>query len=253
MEKLWIKNRRGQHLAAYLFRPPGESPYIMIISHGFRGAKENAGRIFMFAEQLNQLGITVLAFDYAGSGESEGRFEEMTLSRQAEDLHSVIDYIIAREGQKPILLLGRSFGGSTTLLAAAQRSDISGCIFWSTPVHLVPTFSSMMYDAYLQLKNGHTIVIQDDAGEYTLQPGFAQDLEEISLPSCINRIRDLPVLVIHGRDDEVVDPDNARYMADQLEDVTLYMVEEATHRFVGKIQEREQLTLQWIRLNFDLR
>ncbi|HHW61154.1 MAG TPA: alpha/beta hydrolase [Syntrophomonadaceae bacterium] len=253
MEKLWIKNRRGQRLAAYLFRPPVESSYIMIISHGFRGAKENAGRIFIFAEQLNKLGITVLAFDFAGSGESEGRFEEMTLSRQAEDLHSVIDFIIAREGPKPILLLGRSFGGSTTLLTASQRSDISGCIFWSTPVHLVPTFSSMMYDAYTQLKNGHTIVIQDDGGEFTLQPGFAQDLEEISLTSCIKKISDLPVLIIHGMEDEVVDPDNARYMAAHLEDVTLYMVEEATHRFAGKIQEREQLTLQWLRLKFDLK
>lgn len=249
MDKLWIPNRRNEMLSAYYFEARPEARYVLIVSHGFRGAKENAGRIFGFADRLNGLGISVLAFDFAGSGKSEGSFADMTLSRQAEDLHAVIDYA-KEQVKKPILLLGRSFGGSTTLLAASQRSDINGCILWSTPVHLLKTFTKMMPDEYMKLKNGQTTVIKDDAGEFTLRPAFAQDLEEQAIDSCLSAIGSIPVLIIHGREDEVVSPDNARYIAGHLVNASLHLVQGADHRFIERSKEREDITLQWIQEKF---
>jgi pimeloyl-ACP methyl ester carboxylesterase len=83
LQNIKIINGRGEKLAAIIFRP-GEDPHILvIICHGFRGGKENGGRIYPFAERLNQLGVAVIAFDFGGSGESEGEFSNMTLSGQS--------------------------------------------------------------------------------------------------------------------------------------------------------------------------
>ena len=110
MQSIWINNKYGEKLAAYLFLPEREPRFFLIVCHGFRGAKENGGRIYQFASRVNDLDGGVLAFDFSGSGASEGNYARMTLTRQADDLRSVIDYISSLY-DLPLVLLGRSFGG----------------------------------------------------------------------------------------------------------------------------------------------
>ncbi len=68
MQDLTIINKYNEKLAAYLFEPPANGQYMMVICHGFRGAKENGGKVFAFAQKLQGLGLGVLAFDFNGSG-----------------------------------------------------------------------------------------------------------------------------------------------------------------------------------------
>ena len=110
MENISIIGDGQGKLAAYCFMPENECRYILIICHGFRGAKENGGRIFTFAEKLNKLGLGVLAFDFSGSGASDGDFANISLSSQVSDLRQVIDYVDSNYNRQ-LILLGRSFGG----------------------------------------------------------------------------------------------------------------------------------------------
>lgn len=57
-------------------------------------------------------GIGCLRFDYSGHGESEGRFEDGTLSRWLEEARSVFE----RLSEGPQILIGSSMGGNIALL-----------------------------------------------------------------------------------------------------------------------------------------
>ena len=46
MKNISISGGGQGNLAAYLFMPESDCRYVLIVCHGFRGAKENSGRIF---------------------------------------------------------------------------------------------------------------------------------------------------------------------------------------------------------------
>lgn len=244
MQSIQIRNKDGLKLAAYLFLPEHEPRFFLLVCHGFRGAKENGGRIYPFAEQVKEIGGGVLAFDFSGSGKSEGEFLYMTLRRQADDLGSVMDYIKVRYNV-PLVLLGRSFGGSTVLAAGADE-QVMACILWSTPVFLSETFTAMLPDAYKNLSAGQIVHIHDDAGDYELDAGFLQDLLTQDMDQYLAALGDKKVLLIHARDDEVVPVENAEYIKQKLKQAKLHIIDDAGHRFLQQKERREKLTLEWL-------
>lgn len=63
-------------------------------------------------------GHALLRFDYSGTGESEGAFEDGTLARWRDDALAMVD---ASEGD--LVLVGSSMGGWLMLLVALARPD----------------------------------------------------------------------------------------------------------------------------------
>lgn len=245
MESIKIEKPNKEKLAAYLFRPERKPLFLLIVCHGFRGAKENAGRIFLFAERVNALGGIVCAFDFSGSGESDGAFRDVTLTRQAADLCAVMNEMSVRY-DLPLVLLGRSFGGSTVLAAGEAGEKVRGCILWSTPVFLTETFTAMLPEAHKHLPAGQILKIQDAAGDYELDAGFLKDLANHDMERYLQALQDKKVLIVQARDDEIVSAENALYMNSRLPGSTLCMIDEAGHRFMGKTELRENITLQWL-------
>jgi predicted alpha/beta-fold hydrolase len=245
LQNIEIINNRGEKLAAFIFRPTGQPRLMVIVCHGFRGGKENGGRIHQFAGRLNQMGIAVLAFDFSGSGASEGDFVSLTLSRQAADLKSVVDYACAQYAV-PIILLGRSFGGSTVIVEGAGDKRIDGFVLWSTPIFMEETFSAMMPDEYNRMQNGQVVAVYDDFGCFDLGPQLVADFAGHDMAGYLQDIGNRPVLIIQAEDDELVSPKNALYMQERMENVSLCLVEEAGHRFLDKTSLREDMTIDWL-------
>lgn len=244
MQQLSIGNRDNLILAALLSLPEKAS-CLVISCHGFRGAKENRGRIYNLAAQLSQRGIGLLAFDFQGSGQSEGQYRNITLTRQANDLQDIIAYA-DQHFRLPIILLGRSFGGSTILAGASQDSRIAGYIFWSTPIFLKKTFAGMDPAKFSQLEQGNTVTLVDEGGSFQLDPDLFLDFDNHNMDTYIQAIGSRPVLIVHGQADEVVAPENARYMAQQLANCQLHLIEGADHRFSMHSAQREALTIDWL-------
>lgn len=247
MKNINISEGGQGKLAAYIFMPESDCRYIVIICHGFRGAKENSGRIFTFAEKLNKLGLGVLAFDFSGSGASNGDFADISLSSQVSDLRRVIDYIDLNYNRS-VILLGRSFGGST-VLAAASDEKVAGYIFWSTPVKLYETFSGIV-EEFDRLQAGEELEIKDEAGSFRLKPSFIEDFARHDTKNYLQKLAPYPTLVIHGAADEVVDPANALYIYENTQYTELHIISGADHRFTQYINEREDLTLNWLQRTF---
>jgi pimeloyl-ACP methyl ester carboxylesterase len=248
LENLRIRKYDGQELAALAFIPV-EPSMVLLVAHGFRGAKENGGKIYSFASRLQELGIAVYAFDFIGSGASDGSFADITLSRQADDLAVVMDYAYKRH-QLPLLLLGRSFGGSTVMARGSTDQRVAGFILWSTPVMLKDCFARIMGSDFNKLKKGKSVRFQDEAGEFALNPGFVQDFDLHDMEHYLAAIASRPVLLVHGKEDEAVDFANAEYAARQLTNARLYLVDQADHRFTWLTKEREDITINWLRETF---
>lgn len=85
-DKLTLMGSKGK-LAAEIQKPvlsSGEKVPIAIIMHGFTGNKE--GRMLkLIADSLQNHGIASIRFDFNGHGQSEGRFEDMTVPNEIED------------------------------------------------------------------------------------------------------------------------------------------------------------------------
>ena len=58
-DKYYIPNQEGSRLACLLFLPAGKPRFQLVAAHGFRGAKENSGRIEGFAQRLPPWGSLI--------------------------------------------------------------------------------------------------------------------------------------------------------------------------------------------------
>ena len=78
------------------------------------------------AEHLSQVagaqGLASCRFDYSGHGESDGRFEDGTISRWVEDAAAVIAAAVDR----PAILIGSSMGAWIALRLVQQARDAGG-------------------------------------------------------------------------------------------------------------------------------
>lgn len=247
MDKIYIYKKDGNQLAA-LLELPVNPQFLVIVCHGFLGGKENRGKIFPFTTKLTAAGFGVLAFDFTGAGESSGEFASVTLTRQINDLETVISYA-NDEIKLPIILLGRSFGGST-IIGLSKPESAAGYIFWSTPIDLIKTFSTILEEQYQQLEAGIPVNIIEQDTTYELKPDLVADFKKINVLQSLKALESKPVLICHGLADEVVDFQNAVYMHEKLPRSTLRLIAGADHSFTDFIQSREELTLEWLKVTF---
>ncbi|MEJ0000895.1 MAG: alpha/beta hydrolase [Verrucomicrobiota bacterium] len=113
-----------------LHRAPG--PALVILCHGFTGQKIESGRLFVqTARALQAAGLSALRFDFMGSGDSSGAFNQMTPNTQIRDTLDILAW--GRRRYRKVALLGLSFGGATVICAAGQaRRAPDALLTWSS-------------------------------------------------------------------------------------------------------------------------
>jgi pimeloyl-ACP methyl ester carboxylesterase len=133
-QPFYIQKSRSETISAVLHR---ESPRkLVIMSHGFTGNKIETERFFVnTARYFAQRKISVLRFDFIGSGDSSGDFSKMSPSSEIDDLKFLVSWAQKR-GYRDIGLLGLSFGGAVTICTAAMLKNIKTIVTWSS----VPDF-----------------------------------------------------------------------------------------------------------------
>lgn len=84
-----------------------------------------------FARELAYAGYPVLRFDYMGTGDSEGEFEECSIETKLSDIHCAIKTLQEKvHGVKSLGLVGLRFGATLATLAAANGEEIKKLILW---------------------------------------------------------------------------------------------------------------------------
>lgn len=95
----------------------------VIIYHGF-GGDRNGTKWFrgQNAEYLTDRGYVVFRFDFSGTNESDGKFYDMTVSREEEEAIMIYDFVSLRSfvNRDRIYLVGHSLGGVIATLIASK-------------------------------------------------------------------------------------------------------------------------------------
>lgn len=82
------------------------------------------------ANHLAENGFNVLRFDYRGTGDSEGRFEDMRLDDWLEDIRDASAALVSHAGVSDVVLMGVRLGATLALRAAARFAIAKTLVLW---------------------------------------------------------------------------------------------------------------------------
>jgi fermentation-respiration switch protein FrsA (DUF1100 family) len=242
-------NKHRQQLIGVLHMPREiKNPPVIVMSHGFTDDKVCDNRLFVrFARQAGEQGFAVFRFDFAGSGDSEGEFADMTVSGEIQDLESALDFVFRFSGlnDSPIYLVGYSLGGAVALSVAARDSRVKGYVGWapvSDPEAVL--YGILGEEAFAAGTQGRIVRCRNGEKNFVLEPAFFSDLKRHAPLSDIARLTPRPVLLIQGTEDTKVLPWQTRALYESAgEPKILQHVEGAPHAFTFHEEKLFDITL----------
>jgi uncharacterized protein len=212
-ERFDLEGAAGRVIRGELRLVPNATATVVQV-HGFKGFSHFAFIPYL-AGRLNAAGISVVSFNFSGSGvgadletfSDPAAFEENSYTRELHDLGIVLAHA-AREGWLGAQhgLWGHSRGGGIAILRAARDTHIHALVTWAA----ISTVKRWPYDiadawrarGYLEVENArtkqtfrlHTRVLEEatEHGDGMLDVGKAAEAL-----LC-------PWLVVHGTNDETV-------------------------------------------------
>jgi hypothetical protein len=221
----------------------GTSFPAVILFHGFTGNRLEPHRMFLkISRALEAKGIASFRFDFAGSGESDGDFEDMTLSSEVADAHAILDHVQkdSRIDPENISLLGLSMGGLVASLVAGDRADdVRRLVLMAPAGDWMKAIVSQV--AGQQVSQEQSVY---DHGGNLVGRAFAEDLENLDTYPRAGQYKG-DVLLIHGSEDETVPPQVSGEYRDRAygSNADVHIIEGADHTFNGHEWEQEVIRL----------
>ncbi|HWR97509.1 MAG TPA: alpha/beta fold hydrolase [Candidatus Methanoperedens sp.] len=97
-------------------------------------------RVFVsLARELCSRGFPVLRFDYAGTGDSEGDFQDSTMQGWLSDIGAAIDVLREECQVQSVVLLGLGLGATLAARKAEEEALVRGLVLWQ-PVLSGPSY-----------------------------------------------------------------------------------------------------------------
>lgn len=123
MKKTSFQNREGAKIVVEVDKVEDQKG-IVFVMHGLGGFKEQP-HIRTIGKAFKEHGYTVVFFDTAHTyGESEGNYEQATITNYLADLEDVIKWARGQEWfQEPFALSGHSLGGISVVLYAQKYPE----------------------------------------------------------------------------------------------------------------------------------
>jgi len=266
-----FKGARNVCVAYQTWLPKGEIKAAIMLIHGLG---EHSGRYTNLVDHLIPLGYAIYAVDHVGHGKSDGIRKHIKIF---SDFSDTIDIFFERvkewHGKKPIFLLGHSMGG---LICAdyllTHQQQFSGAIFSAPALKInddVPVFKillgkllSVVLPKAGILPINPTKVSRDSAvvdaymNDPLIHKGKTSARLAAELLKAMLRVKmaastiRLPVLILQGTEDAIVNPDGAQQFFDTIssKDKTLKLYEGLYHEAFNE-PEKEQVFAdveQWL-------
>ncbi|MCC2657786.1 MAG: alpha/beta hydrolase [Panacagrimonas sp.] len=214
-DDVWITAADGSRLHA-LFLPAQREPRAAVLF--LHGNAENVSSHVYAVNWLPAEGYSVLALDYRGYGRSEGAAGVDAIH---EDAQSALEWLAAREPGRdaPLIVYGQSLGGSVALrLAAATplRDRIVAVVAESAFASYRGIAREKLAQAWLTwpLQWPLSLLISDRR----------------SAIDVVDRISPIPLLLIHGQRDTIVDAAHSQRLYDAARDPkALWLIPEGRH------------------------
>ncbi len=113
--------------------PPGvnASDYGAVLCYPMGHEYVRTHRLYRFlARRLVDAGFHVLRFDYFGTGDSAGAFEEASLGRWVDDTVAAVSELRQRFLVRHVYAAGLRLGAAVALLAGIKHGGLDGLILW---------------------------------------------------------------------------------------------------------------------------
>jgi acylglycerol lipase len=231
----YLRGVRDANIYYQRWLPEGEPKSILLLVHGLA---EHSGRYMNVVNHFCPLGYAVYSLDHLGHGRSDGtrvyveRFEDFT-----EPLQIYFDMVRGWQPNKPIFIVGHSMGG---LIGAAylldHQAELAGAVLSAPCVKgsddtssttiliskvlstLLPRFGVMQVEAAGVSRDPAVVqAYVDDPLVYTgkIPARMAAELLKTMQRVTAEAPRiTLPILLVQGSQDRLVDPRGARMLYD---------------------------------------
>ncbi len=172
----------------------GDLQSVVVLGHGLTGNKDRP-LLIAVAEGLASRGWSCIRVSFSGNGNSEGRFEEATITKGVADLRAIFSTIPQEKG---IAYVGHSMGGAIGVMTASSGLNIRALVSLAGMTHIADFVEREFGD----VGPDHGVMWEDP--DFPLSSVFVNDLKRIgdTLESAANVTQ--PWLLIHGTGDEVV-------------------------------------------------
>jgi len=232
-----VRNRHGERLDTTFHPGRDGDRRVVAIGHGVSSHKDRPW-LAALSEALAAAGIASVRFSFAGNGESQGRFEDATISKEVEDLGAVVDAFADRQ----VIYAGHSMGAAVGVLRAASDPRIAGLVSLAGMVHV----AAFMARVFGHLTPGVDCMLGKP--QCPLTETFLADARAVGdVLAAAARIR-VPWLLVHGDADELVplqDALDAQAAAGARP--SLAVLEGADHRFAGHARAAADAVVRWLR------
>ena len=240
----------GDHgkLQAVIHKPTlkqGERVPMVVLCHGFMGNMQS-GLLIKIAELLQAQGIASIRFDFNGHGQSEGRFQDMTVPNEIVDAKKVIDYVRALRYVSSVAISGHSQGGVVAAMTAGELGgDKIKAVALLAPAAVLrddairgstmgATYDPFNLGEYVELFRGLKL-----GAEY-IRTAFSLPIYETSAGY------NGPALIIHGTGDRVVPYTYGERFHQIWPKSKLQIIDRADHGFSKEIDQVATSTAEFL-------
>lgn len=235
-----IKNNLGEKID-FSFQEGNESQadWVVLLGHGVTGNKDRP-IVVDTAKALNAAGFSTLSFSFSGNGDSEGRFQESTITKEIEDLGAVLDAVSDRK----VCYIGHSMGAAVGVLRAAHDQRIQ-CLVSLAGMVDTKAFAETEFG---DLTPDKDVMWEED--DCPLSSAFMTDLCQ-SIGSVMPSAKEIyiPWLLVHGTEDDVVLPKDSNDLKEALKDrVELVAISGGDHSFNGEARPQATTSVvNWLK------
>lgn len=188
-----IKNGNGE-LLDVSFHGGTRLDALVILGHGVTANKDRP-LLKAVANGLAAKGWPCLRFSFSGNGNSEGNFEDSTITKEMEDLAAVMKTV---PQEKRIAYVGHSMGAAVGVLTAKKRLSLQTLVSLAGMVRT----ADFLEREFGEVTPGEGNMWGEDG--CPLSTTFANDMRGIGdvLDQAAEVVQ--PWLLIHGTDDDIV-------------------------------------------------
>lgn len=231
-EKIYIDSTDNIKLCALMANISVDK--VVLLCHGIRGNKEERGSFTTLAKTIQEQGYSTIRIDFRAHGESTGIDYEMTISKEIEDVESVIKFLRGK-GYKEIIVLGASFGASIVSLVDYSKFDeVKALVLW---YGALDNYNVLRNDRFLSEKNKKIALRDGFCPSYSKEgrlfrfgvPLF-EEIDEYKPKDKIQTIN-LPKLFVHGLADETVPYNVSVEVHNRCTNSKLELIENGSHTF----------------------
>ena len=186
----------GHQIVGMLHVPEQSTKHAIILCHGLGGNKVEGNRIFVeAARKFTKNGYAALRFDFFGSGDSAGDFQDTTISHSIENLKDAIKFMRS-QGFASLCVLGLSLGAATAILTIVNE-PVDCLITCSAVADTKKLFNARAPEI---IKRNNTIGIYEHDG-WIINKNFWKDAVKYDIVKAFSIIK-IPKLILQGETDD---------------------------------------------------